>query len=240
MLKLKLPLYSNKGGSIFMKILVVDDEVSILQLIKMNLEIEGHIPITAENALDALELVIKERPDIIILDAMLPDISGFNLIPKIKNIDDIPIIMLTAKSDINDKLLGLQLGAEDYITKPFNSTELMLRINIVSKHISSSCEKKVKDLIVGDLTLLLDERKVLINSEYINLTFKEFEVLKCLCQNKNRVFSREELLNKVWGYDFEGTTRAVDILIQRLRKKLGPCQNYIKTLYKAGYKLDEE
>ena len=218
-----------------MKILVVDDEVSILQLIKMNLEIEGHVPITAENALDALELVIKEKPDIIILDAMLPDISGFNLIPKIKNIDDIPIIMLTAKSDINDKLLGLQLGADDYITKPFNSTELILRINIVGKHISSDSKKKVKDLTVGDLTLLLDERKALIK-----LTFKEFEVLRCLCQNKNKVFSREELLNKVWGYDFEGTTRAVDILIQRLRKKLGPCQNYIKTLYKAGYKLDEK
>ncbi|MGU8347411.1 response regulator transcription factor [Clostridium perfringens] len=223
-----------------MKILVVDDEVSILQLIKMNLEIEGHVPIMAENALDALELVIKEKPDIIILDAMLPDISGFNLIPKIKNIDDIPIIMLTAKSDINDKLLGLQLGADDYITKPFNSTELILRINIVGKHISSDSKKKVKDLTVGDLTLLLDERKALIKSEYINLTFKEFEVLRCLCQNKNKVFSREELLNKVWGYDFEGTTRAVDILIQRLRKKLGPCQNYIKTLYKDGYKLDEK
>ena len=163
-----------------MKILVVDDEISILQLIKMNLEIEGHVPITAENALDALELVIKERPDIIILDAMLPDISGFNLIPKIKNIDDIPIIMLTAKSDINDKLLGLQLGADDYITKPFNSTELFLRINIVGKHISSDSKKKVKDLTVGDLTLLLDERKALIKSEYINLTFKEFEVLRCL------------------------------------------------------------
>ena len=171
---------------------------------------------------------------------MLPDISGFNLIPKIKNIDDIPIIMLTAKSDINDKLLGLQLGADDYITKPFNSTELILRINIVGKHISSDSKKKVKDLTIGDLTLLLDERKALIKSEYINLTFKEFEVLRCLCQNKNKVFSREELLNKVWGYDFEGTTRAVDILIQRLRKKLGPCQSYIKTLYKAGYKLDEK
>ena len=120
-----------------MKILVVDDEVSILQLIKMNLEIEGHIPITAENALDALELVIKERPDIIILDSMLPDISGFNLIPKIKNIDDIPIIMLTAKSDINDKLLGVQLGADEYITKPFNSTELILRINMFANYIYS-------------------------------------------------------------------------------------------------------
>ena len=125
------------------------------------------------------------------------ELSGFNLIPKIKNIDDIPIIMLTAKSDINDKLLGLQLGADDYITKPFNSTELILRINIVGKHISSDSKKKVKDLTVGDLTLLLDERKALIKSEYINLTFKEFEVLRCLCQNKNKVFSREELLNKV-------------------------------------------
>ena len=165
-------------------------------------------------------------------------ISGFELIHKIKLINDIPIIMLTAKDDINDKLLGLQLGAEDYITKPFNSTELLLRIKVISKRINKFSKKTDKTLSLGRITIIADERKVLVDNEYVDLTFKEFEVLNCLCENKGIVFSREDLLNKVWGYDFEGTTRAVDILIQRLRKKLGPCQTYIKTLYKAGYKFD--
>ncbi|AIY84855.1 DNA-binding response regulator [Clostridium baratii] len=221
-----------------MNILVVDDEISILQLIKMNLKLQNYNVVTATCGNEALELTIKEKPDIIILDAMLPDISGFELIHKIKLIDDIPIIMLTAKDDINDKLLGLQLGAEDYITKPFNSTELLLRIKVISKRINKFSKKTDKTLSLGRITIIADERKVLVDNEYVDLTFKEFEVLNCLCENKGIVFSREDLLNKVWGYDFEGTTRAVDILIQRLRKKLGPCQTYIKTLYKAGYKFD--
>lgn len=221
-----------------MNILVVDDEISILQLIKMNLELQKYNVTTATCGVEALDLTIKERPDIIILDAMLPDISGFKLINKIKLIADIPIIMLTAKNDINDKLLGLQLGAEDYITKPFNSTELLLRVKVISKRITKNSKEIKNSISVGKIHILLDERKVLIDSKYIDLTFKEFEVLSYLCENKGRVFSREELLNKVWGYDFEGTTRAVDILVQRLRKKLGDCQHYIKTLYKAGYKLD--
>ena len=221
-----------------MNILVVDDEISILQLIKMNLKLQNYNVVTATCGNEALELTIKEKPDIIILDAMLPDISGFELIHKIKLIDDIPIIMLTAKDDINDKLLGLQLGAEDYITKPFNSTELLLRIKVISKRINKFSKKTDKTLSLGRITIIANERKVLVDNEYVDLTFKEFEVLNCLCENKGIVFSREDLLNKVWGYDFEGTTRAVDILIQRLRKKLGPCQTYIKTLYKAGYKFD--
>ncbi|MEG1002694.1 response regulator transcription factor [Clostridium sp.] len=221
-----------------MNILVVDDEISILHLIKMNLELQKYNVITATCGNEALELTIKEKPDIIILDAMLPDISGFELINKIKLINDIPIIMLTAKGDINDKLLGLQLGAEDYITKPFNSTELLLRIKVISKRINKFSKKTDQTLTIGRITIIINERKVLVDSEYVDLTFKEFEVLSCLCENKGIVFSREDLLNKVWGYDFEGTTRAVDILIQRLRKKLGSCQSYIKTLYKAGYKLD--
>ncbi|MGL4572420.1 MAG: response regulator transcription factor [Clostridium sp.] len=221
-----------------MNILVVDDEISILHLIKMNLELQKYNVITATCGNEALELTIKEKPDIIILDAMLPDISGFELINKIKLINDIPIIMLTAKGDINDKLLGLQLGAEDYITKPFNSTELLLRIKVISKRINKFSKKTDQTLTIGRITIIINERKVLVDSEYVDLTFKEFEVLSCLCENKGIVFSREDLLNKVWGYDFEGTTRAVDILIQRLRKKLGSCQGYIKTLYKAGYKLD--
>ncbi|MPQ43071.1 response regulator transcription factor [Clostridium tarantellae] len=223
-----------------MKILVVDDEKSILQLVKMNLELEGYIPLTAENGFNALEIVMSEKPDIIILDAMLPDIDGFSLIPRIKKIEDIPIIMLTAKSYINDKLLGLQLGADDYITKPFNSIELLLRIKSVSKRIPNKNEKEKNKIIIGNLIILKQERKVLVENNSIDTTYKEFEVLSCLCEHKGKVFSREKLLNIVWGFEFEGTTRAVDILIQRLRKKLGKCQGYIKTIYGAGYKLDVE
>ncbi|GAB6149485.1 MULTISPECIES: response regulator transcription factor [Clostridium] len=221
-----------------MKILVVDDEISILQLIEMTLELENYEVMTAKTGLDALNILSKENIQLIILDAMLPDINGFNLIPKIKNISDIPIIMLTAKNDINDKILGLQLGADDYITKPFNSTELILRIKIASKRVKKDIVNEKNEIILGSLRILKKERKLIINSTEVTLTYKEFEVLSYLCENKGKVFSREELLSKVWGYDFEGTTRAVDILIQRLRKKLGKCQNYIKTLYKAGYKIE--
>lgn len=223
-----------------MNILVVDDEISILQLIKMNLELQNYNVITATCGNEALDLTIKHKPDIIILDAMLPDISGFELINKIKLIKDVSIIMLTAKDDINDKILGFRLGAEDYITKPFNSTELLLRVKVISKRLEKTSEEKPTLLSFGNLKINPIERKVSIDSNYVDLTFKEFEVLLCLAENKGRVFSREDLLNKIWGYDFEGTTRAVDILIQRLRKKLGSCQKYIKTLYKAGYKFDIE
>ena len=219
-----------------MKILVVDDEISILQLIQMTLELENYEVMTAKTGLDALNILSKENIQLIILDAMLPDINGFNLIPKIKNISDIPIIMLTAKNDINDKILGLQLGADDYITKPFNSTELILRIKIASKRVKKDIVNEKNEIILGSLRILKKERKLIIDSTEVTLTYKEFEVLSYLCENKGKVFSREELLSKVWGYDFEGTTRAVDILIQRLRKKLGKCQNYIKTLYKNLFK----
>lgn len=224
-----------------MKILVVDDEISILKMLKITLEVAGYEVLLAENAVSALDIILTDLPDIIILDAMLPDIDGFDLIPKIKKIKDIPIIMLTAKCNMSDKLLGLQLGADDYITKPFNSTELLLRINIIKKR---SLDNKVKnedeELIVGDLKLFLKEKKLSINGEYIDLTYKEFQILSYLSKNHGKVFTRDELLIKIWGYDFEGTTRTVDMLIQRLRKKLGNYQSYIKTIYGLGYKIDAD
>lgn len=222
-----------------MKILVVDDEVNILKMLKITLEVAGHEVLLSENALSAIDIILENEPDVIILDAMLPDIDGFNLIPKIKKVKDIPIIMLTAKCNINDKLLGLQLGVDDYITKPFNSTELLLRLNIIKKR--SIYPKKIShknEITLGNLKLFLNEKKLLLNNEYVDLTFKEFQLLSCLCKNKGKVFTRDELLIKIWGYDFEGTNRTVDMLIQRLRKKLGSCQNYIKTIYGLGYKID--
>lgn len=223
-----------------MKVLVVDDEESILRMLNITLEVAGYDVFLAKDAVSALDIILEKSPDVIVLDAMLPDISGFNLIPKIKKIKDIPIIMLTAKCDINDKLLGLKLGADDYITKPFNSTELILRINVVKKRIIKNIDSDNEIIEVGNIKLLIDEKKALVNGEEINLTYKEFQLLYYLCKNKGKVFSRDELLIKVWGYDFKGTTRTVDMLVQRLRKKLGGEQNYIKTIYGLGYKIDDK
>lgn len=222
-----------------MKILVVDDEVSILKMLKITLEVAGYEVLLSENALSAIDILLENEPDAIILDAMLPDIDGFNLIPKIKKIKDIPIIMLTAKCNISDKLLGLQLGADDYITKPFNSTELLLRLNVIKKRsVYPKKNSNEDEITLGKLKLFINEKKLLLDDEYIDLTFKEFQLLSYLCQNKGKVFTRDELLIKIWGYDFEGTSRTVDMLIQRLRKKLAPFQNYIKTIYGLGYKID--
>ncbi|MCR6514774.1 MAG: response regulator transcription factor [Clostridium chrysemydis] len=223
-----------------MKVLVVDDEESILKMLNITLEVAGYEVLLAKDAVTALDIILEKSPDVIVLDAMLPDISGFNLIPKIKKIKDIPIIMLTAKCDINDKLLGLKLGADDYITKPFNSTELILRINVVKKRIVKNKDLDNEIIEVGNIRVLIDQKKVLINGEDINLTYKEFQLLNYLCKNKGKVFSRDELLIKVWGYDFEGTTRTVDMLVRRIRKKLGDEQGYIKTIYGLGYKVDDK
>lgn len=222
-----------------MKILVVDDETSILKMLKITLEVAGYKVFLSDSALPVLDMIIDKDPDVIILDAMLPDIDGFNLIPRIKKIKDIPIIMLTAKCSISDKLLGLQLGADDYITKPFNSTELLLRLNVIKKRsVYPKKSSNEDEICLGKLKLFINEKKLLLDEEYIDLTFKEFQLLSYLCQNKGKVFTRDELLIKIWGYDFEGTSRTVDMLIQRLRKKLGPFQNYIKTIYGLGYKID--
>ncbi|MFD3158663.1 response regulator transcription factor [Haloimpatiens sp. FM7330] len=222
-----------------MNILVIDDEISIINLIKMNLQLEGFNVLTSLMGMEGIEKFKKQKPDLVILDVMLPDISGHDVIQKMQKINnDIPIIMLTAKSQINDRLLGLQLGADDYITKPFNSTELILRIKAILKRINKKEKSNCNIIEKGILKVFKDERRVFINEKEISLTYKEFDSILLMIENSNKVFTREQLLNKVWGYDFEGNTRAVDILIQRLRKKIYPYSEVIKTVYGVGYKLE--
>lgn len=225
-----------------MKVLVVDDEKSIINLIKMNLKIEGYEVIISMSGVEAIEKFKKEKPDLIILDIMLPDTSGYEVIQRIHQIDnEVPVIMLTAKSQINDKLLGLQLGADDYITKPFNSTELILRIKAITKRLKKKdieTKKKSNEIIKKSIKILKDERKVFIDEREVITTYKEFNVLLLMMENYGKVFTREELLEKVWGYDYEGNTRTVDILIQRLRKKLTPYSDALKTIYGVGYKIE--
>lgn len=224
-----------------MKILVIDDEQSILNLIRLTLELEGYEVLTASNGKEALECW-EEEPEMILLDLMLPDTDGYQLfrIFREKN-SNIPIIMLTAKSQMNDKLLGLQLGADDYMTKPFHSTELLLRMKSIERRLPNHTltEISANHLKVGSITLHIEERKVFVHDKEISLTYREFDLLKLFIVNKQRVFTRDELLTKIWGFEYMGNTRAVDIMIQRLRKKLGDDGNEIKTIYGVGYKLEK-
>src|SRR3712207_1324036 len=191
-----------------MKILLVDDEESILNLVRMNLMFENFDVVTAECGKDAIKLFQSELPDLIVLDLMLPDMDGFQVIHEIQNINsEIPIIVLSAKNQINDKLLGLQLGADDYITKPFDSRELILRIRAISRRINkvklTTNNKETKKIIEkGFIKIMLLERRVFIDLKEVNFTHIEFEILVLMVQNAYKVFTREELLDKIWGYDF--------------------------------------
>ncbi|PFL18608.1 DNA-binding response regulator [Bacillus cereus] len=221
-----------------MKILVVDDESSIRNLIRMQLEMEGYEVLTAADGREALERW-NEQPDVLILDVMLPDTDGYELLRLFREKDrDIPVLMLTAKSQMNDKLLGLQLGADDYVTKPFNYAELILRVKNMSRRVKKEVAVSHEVIRAGELVICPKERKVHVEGQEIQLTYREFNLCQLFVLNPQRVFMRDELLEKVWGFEYIGNTRAVDIMVQRLRKKLGDSGEYIKTIYGVGYKLD--
>ncbi|MBW9171623.1 response regulator transcription factor [Clostridium estertheticum] len=225
-----------------MKVLLIDDEESILNLVRMNLVLEGFEVITSATGNNGIKVFQDENPDLVLLDLMLPDLDGYEVMNRMQQINrEIPIILLTAKGQLNDKLLGLQLGADDYITKPFDSREIILRIRAISRRINQSKrhnENSENKIEKGFIKLLKAERKIFIDSIEVQFTFREFETLNFLMQNINKVFSRTELLKKLWGYDYEGNTRAVDIHIERIRKKLKNHGNAIQTIYGAGYRLE--
>jgi DNA-binding response OmpR family regulator len=222
------------------KILVVDDEQSICDLIKLDLEFEGFVVETAYDGREALEKVESFNPDLIILDVMLPYISGFELCKKINEKHNIPIILLTAKTDIVDKVLGLELGADDYLTKPFDNRELLARVKALIRRSSHTPTEDLDIIENGDLKIIPNERRVLVDSEEIHLTPKEYDLLYLLAQHLEQVFSRETLLEKIWGYDYYGDTRTVDMHVQRIRKKIGDHSSnpkYLQTVFGVGYKM---
>jgi len=222
------------------RVLIVDDEVSICELIKLDLEFEGYIVETANDGQEALDKVQTFNPDIMILDLMLPKINGYDVCKKVNAEKGIPIIMLTAKTDIIDRVLGLELGADDYITKPFDSRELMARVKALLRRSNNTNSKEEDEILYNDeIKMILNERKALVNDNEIHLTPKEFELLHLLVSNPEQVFSRELLLEKVWGYDYFGDTRTVDMHIQRIRKKISEFGNhtYIQTVFGVGYKM---
>lgn len=222
------------------KILLVDDERSILDLLEMILKREQFQVATATDGKSAMALFDSFDPDLVLLDLMLPDANGHDLCREMTKKRKVPIIMLTAKNDIVDKVLGLELGADDYITKPFDTRELVARIKAVLRRLEKNEATDRKVLSHLDLVVDLENRTVTKAGKPIELSLKEYKLLELLIKNPRKVFGREELLQRVWGYDFMGDTRAVDICITRLRKKIEDDSSnpkHILTVYGFGYRF---
>lgn len=221
------------------KVLVVDDEKLIVKGIRFSLEQDGMEVDCAYDGEEALEAAKKKEYDIILLDVMLPKITGFEVCQQIREFSSMPIIMLTAKGDDMDKILGLEYGADDYITKPFNILEVKARIKaIIRRSSKKAAENQAKVVKFEDLNLDCESRRVYIRNKEVNLTAKEFDLLELLIFNQNKVYSRENLLNIVWGYDYPGDVRTVDVHIRRLREKIedNPSEpKYIHTKWGVGY-----
>jgi len=218
------------------KVLVVDDDQNVLELIKLYGEREGFNVIGINDGDLALAAFDRENPDVVILDIMLPGVDGLTLCRKLRAIRMVPIIMLTAKGEEADRVLGLEMGADDYVSKPFSPRELVARIKAVhrrSQPVEAMTNGKLK---YPGLEIQADIRGVNVNDKTIELTPKEFDLLYHLAQNPRRVFTREDLLSAVWGYDFYGDQRTVDVHIRRLREKLQPLSNeYLTTVWGVGY-----
>jgi len=223
------------------KILVVDDEKKIVDIVKAYLEKEGYNVITAYDGKIALEIANQQSPDLIILDLMLPLVSGWDVSRALRANSNVPIIMLTARDDTTDKIIGLELGADDYVTKPFDPKELVSRVKAVLRR-TSPRQAVPLTLKVGDLVINLDKREVRRGGKAIELTATEFDLLATMAQSQGRVFSRMQLLDKVQGIAYEGYERTIDSHIKNLRKKIEPDVSqprYIITVYGVGYKVPE-
>ncbi len=221
------------------KVLVVDDEKLIVKGIRFSLEQDGMEVDCAYDGEEALEAAKKKEYDIILLDVMLPKLTGFEVCQQIREFSSMPIIMLTAKGDDMDKILGLEYGADDYITKPFNILEVKARIKaIIRRSSKKAAENQAKVVKFEDLKMDCESRRVYISNKEVNLTAKEFDLLELLIFNPNKVYSRDNLLNLVWGYDYPGDVRTVDVHIRRLREKIedNPSEpKYIHTKWGVGY-----
>lgn len=222
------------------RVLVVDDEKLIVKGIRFSLEQDGMEVDCAYDGEEALQAAKSKEYDIILLDVMLPKLNGFDVCVQIREFSNVPIIMLTAKGDDMDKILGLEYGADDYIIKPFNILEVKARIKAIMRRSTKKekVEEPAKIFIFGNIKVDCESRRVYINGTEVNLTAKEFDLLELLMMNPNKVYSRENLLNIVWGYDYPGDVRTVDVHIRRLREKIegNPSEpQYIHTKWGVGY-----
>jgi two-component system phosphate regulon response regulator PhoB len=223
------------------RILVVDDEPDLLELVRVNLRQAGYEVETAENARVALELMKRSAPDLVVLDLMLPDVSGTEVCRRMRadaDLADTPIIMLTARADEVDRVVGLELGADDYVTKPFSPRELTLRVRAVLRR-RKPAAAPAESLAHGTLRLDAARHRCFVGSTEVPLTAKEFELLRTLMTRPGRVLTRDQLLDEVWGTDIAVTTRTIDTHLKRLREKLGPASDLIETVRGVGYRFAE-
>jgi two-component system, OmpR family, alkaline phosphatase synthesis response regulator PhoP len=219
-------------------ILIVDDEINIIELVRVYMEQEGYRLISALDGRSAIQKIRSESPSLVVLDVMLPELDGFEVCKELRSEgNQVPIIMLTARDEDIDKILGLELGADDYMTKPFNPRELVARIKAVLRREVYLSQKDQQVLQAGELILDLTRREATCSSKKIDLRTQEFEVLKVLAEHPGWVFSREKLLNLAWGFDFFGQTRTVDVHVAQIRRKLKGCKVDIETITGIGYKL---
>ena len=217
------------------KVLIVEDEKNMQEIIARYMQRGGHTCFTADDGMDAL-LTLKNNPmDLMILDIMMPHLDGFSDCKMAREMSNLPIIMLTAKSNEDDKLKGYDLGADDYMTKPFSPKVLLAKANALLRRSSALPADTIN---AGKISILTASHKVFLDGKEITLTYKEYELLHFFMLNPGQIFSREQLLNRIWGYDFEGTTRTVDTHIKTLRQKLGDEGRHIVTLIRSGYKLE--
>jgi two-component system alkaline phosphatase synthesis response regulator PhoP len=223
------------------KILIVDDEPNILELLEFNLKKEGFEVVRADTGEKAVALLEEEKPHLVLLDQMLPGIDGLGVLKKIRakeTFADMPVIMVTAKSEEIDKIIGLELGADDYVTKPFSVRELVARVKAHLRRAKRSDASEPAILKYGALRIDTSNYKAHIKERELRLTLKEFELLSMLMSNRSQVLTRDAILNKIWGYEYFGETRTVDVHITNLRKKIGEYGEFIETVRGVGYRFN--
>lgn len=230
------------SGSAHKKILIVEDEKDILQLVKLYLEKDGYRTVTASTGSEGLAQVRAEKPDLVVLDLMLPEIDGLEVCKRLRSAPDtamLPIIMLTAKAEESDTIIGLELGADDYVTKPFSPKTLVARVKALFRRLDRKPEDGPTRFTYDSLTLDLARHEAIVKGKEVPLTAKEFGLLEHLLRHPGRVLTREVLLNAVWGYEYYGTTRTVDVHVRRLKQKLPLLDDAILSVKSLGYKLKD-
>ncbi|MEE1155767.1 MAG: response regulator transcription factor [Acutalibacteraceae bacterium] len=222
------------------KILIVDDDTNICELLRLYIEKEGFETAIAYNGVQALKLFEQEKPELVMLDIMLPELDGWQVCREIRKTSQTPIIMLTAKGEVFDKVLGLELGADDYVVKPFEAKEVIARIHAVLRRTSSGETNNIKEVKWDKLSINLTNYELRVNDVQIDTPPKEMELLYHLASNPNRVFTRDQLLDEVWGFDYYGDSRTVDVHVKRLREKIDGVSPLweLKTVWGVGYKFE--
>ena len=222
------------------KIMIVDDDSNICELLRLYLEKEGFATVIARNGMVALDLFGKENPDLILLDVMMPELDGWQVCREVRKKSNCPIVMLTAKSEVFDKVLGLELGADDYITKPFEAKEVVARVKAVLRRANPADRRDVREVTYDNLYINMENYELRVCGEQVATPPKEMELIYHLASNPNRVYTRDQLLDEVWGFEYYGDSRTVDVHVKRLREKLDGVSDRwnLKTVWGVGYKFE--